>query len=70
MDYYVIYKYPSDFPHNFVVRKYTMDDKMQPKAGTCTLFQSLESARYSIPQYMTCVHRHEKDDPVIVETWI
>lgn len=70
MDYYVIYEYPSDFPHNFVVRKFTLDSRMQVKPGTCMLFASLEGARYSIPQYMNRIPRYVSDDPVIVETWI
>ncbi len=71
MDYYVIYKYPKDYPASFVVRPY----HVQGDGSVLTepihhLYESLEDARKAIPPGLVCINRHDYDDPVIAETWI
>lgn len=71
MKYYVIYKYPKDYPDNFVVRMFTMqgDGSLLP-SDELHVVESLNQARNRIPSGLVCVPADKKDDPVIVETWL
>lgn len=69
MDYYVIYENPTDYPGEWVVRRYTLGF-YATAMGKPKRFLSLEDARGCIPQGLTCFKREVVDDPVIVETWL
>ncbi len=64
---YVIYKQPSDYPKNYVVRRWVNDipDK-EPHA----VVDTWEEARKTIPKGKFCIHGLGNEDPVIIETWI
>lgn len=68
---WVIYRFPSDFPNNYVVRPQCIDHNGEiiPNVA-CTLADSLEQARTCIPRGKQRIERSPFDDPVIVETWI
>lgn len=69
MNYYVIYKKPRDYPKDYVVRGYYVNNEgiQHGFPGICS---TLKEARKLIPTGLVCVSRHKQDDPVIVETWI
>ena len=71
MKYYVIYKYPKDYPDDYVMRSFTMngDGSIRPD-DTPQFSDSLEILRRNLPQGLVCVPADKKDDPVIVETWL
>jgi len=75
MKYYVIYKYPKDYPDHYVVRMFTMqgDGSVLPSHefdNGFNLAETLTQARDHIPSGLVCVPADKKDDPVIVETWL
>lgn len=71
MKYWVIYRYPKDYPHNYVVRRFTMngDGSVLP-SDEVSLAETLNEAREYVPFQSVCMPANKKDDPVIVETWI
>jgi len=67
---YTVYCRPSDFPENFVVRRWAVTaGKVMAEAGLWCLAETLEGARGSIPQQLYRQERQPGDDPVIVEVW-
>ncbi len=70
LEMYTIYCKPSDYPTNYVVRKFKV------RAGGITptdyvyLCDNLEDARECIPDNMTQFMRAPDDVPSIVETWV
>ncbi len=71
--YYVVYKNPSDFPGQIVVRKYSGLGTAETKPEEAQVFDSLKNARVYIQAYapgFSCFTRHQDDDSVIVETWL
>lgn len=62
----IAFKNPKDFPDKFVVRLF---DGQQP-TRLVAVKDTLEEARATIPKIFYKVPRSEKDDPVIVETWL
>jgi hypothetical protein len=68
---YVIYEKPSDFPNDFVVRRWTtIDGKPVAHASPHAITPTLEAARESIPPGLYCLPRFDQDDPVIREVWL
>ncbi len=66
-----IYEKPTDYPNDYVVRL-NMANKDGVQHTSCHYRAStLNEVRAAIPQgHFTCVGRAEKDDPVIVESYI
>jgi hypothetical protein len=65
---YVVYCHPRDYPEEFVVRRWTLD---QPERGDPFLRgASLDDVRALLPPGLYNLGRHEDDDPVIVEVWV
>ncbi len=63
----VVYRQPSDFPRDFVVRLFCDGRAL----SFCALAPSLEAARDMIPErHFVRMDRAPTDDPVIVETWV
>jgi len=61
-----IYDHPSDYPDKFVARIWDVDIPTR----YAVLRDDLESIREVIPPWMVRFVRSDKDDPVIVETWL
>lgn len=73
-DMFVVYRYPRDYPHNFVVRRYWVTETKPHEIGcertpTC-VDDDLEAARRSIPEGRINIGRMLGDDSAIVEVWV
>ena len=72
LEQYAIYDHPSDYPNNFVVRRWEVVRGV-PVAMPCgnpVLTETLEAARAVVPPGFVNIGRFENDDPVILEVWI
>ena len=63
---WTIYKHPLDYPNKYVARKFVLDKP----TSEILVGGTLEEIRKLLPLGLTCIDRHETDDPVIVETWL
>ena len=68
---YVVYKHPTDYPNNYIVRRQVVHAGQitidaEPTAVTLTL----ETARVAIPSGLIRLPRRSDDEPQIVECWI
>lgn len=71
LEMYVIYDHPKDFPVNFVVRCWIVDEgKVKAKKRAHAIVESLKEARKSIPFGFIPIMRDSDDDPTIVEVWL
>lgn len=61
-----VFKNPADYPGKYVARVFDVD-KPTNLAAVADTYEELVAA---IPSGMVRMERNEKDDPVIVETWI
>ena len=66
---YAIYDHPSDYPHNFVVRRWDVYDGFDVPVpnGNPVLAETLEGARAAVPPGLVNIGRMPGDDPVILE---
>ena len=70
MEHWVIYRNPTDYPGNYVVRKwYIRTDGVRPD-DKITVTDTIEQARAAIPPYLYCLKRSDEDVYCIVESWI
>jgi len=67
---YAIYENPSDFPGQFVVRKWIISAGEAVPTNEHWTAKTLEEARGHVPPWLACLTRSPEDDPVIVEVWI
>jgi hypothetical protein len=68
---FVVYKHPSDYPGDFVVRRHVAGRgtvKIDPEPWA--VVGSLAAARGLVPEGLVRLARDPTDDPVIVESWI
>jgi hypothetical protein len=73
VDIYVIYDHPSDYPDNFVVRRWTIQPGTFFPTDELWRHDSIEAARSQarrFSQHDSRIGRLQKDDPTIIETWI
>jgi hypothetical protein len=70
LTFHVVYKNPLDYPHKFVVRKQWVERGAVIASPDCTVHDTLEAARASVPEGAILVPRSPDDDPVIVESWM
>ena len=76
MDMWVIYNHPKDYPNNFVVRLWKIENAqvthvvISPSIDNVKLTTTLKEARAAVPKGKTKIPRYDDDDPVIVEVWI
>jgi hypothetical protein len=68
---WVVYDHPRDYPAGFIARRH----EVRPGESTATadVLQAwdIEDLRkFFVTQGFHCLAREEKDDPVIVETWL
>lgn len=61
-----IFESPEDYPGKYVARVFD-EDKPTTLAAVADTYEELMQA---IPAGMVRLERNEKDDPVILETWI
>jgi hypothetical protein len=68
---WTIYDSPKDSPGNYVARLWLIE-RDAPRATNETITSpSLEFIRHSMRNSgLTCLARHENDDPCIVEVWL
>jgi len=67
---WTVYENPSDYPGKFVVRAWeAINGKPVPRED-CTVSDTLDKARASVPEGLVRMDRGDDDDPCIVETWI
>lgn len=68
---YVIYWNPSDYPRQFVVRRFDIhnDGTATVERSPRAVVNSLATARENVPPGLVCINRETADDPVIIETW-
>ncbi|MGL5922209.1 hypothetical protein [Chroococcidiopsis sp.] len=68
---YTIYAHPRDYPNHFVMRVFKIKPNVAPiPTGAVAIAPTLEEIRMSIPIECVRIERDERDDPVIIETWI
>jgi hypothetical protein len=66
IDLWTVYENPSDFPGLFVARPFNGEEATDVHIAA----PKLETIRGMMEMMgMSCLSRHEKDDPTIVETW-
>jgi len=66
---YAIYRRPSDYPDNYVVRPWrVLPSHLEPLKEQ--LADDLAGARKLIPRGLARLRRQPGDDPCILETWI
>lgn len=63
---FTVFNSPKDFPGKYVVRIFDGKNPLR----LITVSDTLEEARKTIPPMFMRTDRSEKDDPIIVETWI
>ncbi len=72
---WTIYRNPSDYPGQYVVREWAVNEQGQRMASSSPLsiHERLEIVRLAIQYHApgaVCLARQPEDDPVILETWI
>jgi hypothetical protein len=64
---WTIYDRPSDFPHNYVARKFALDKP----TDDFIVSPNLDALRQiMVDKGLTCLTRSPQDDPRIVESWL
>lgn len=68
---WVIYKHPSDYPDQYVARKFQINSPAALPTTDVILESTLDSIRSHMQRkHLTLIQREVGDDPVIVESWI
>ena len=70
---YTVYDHPSDYPNEFVCRRFAIGSNGQQLVEIGEPFaraKTLDRLRAMLPLGLYPLPREEGDDPVIVETWI
>jgi len=73
MSVWTVYDHPTDFPNNYVARRFEISEGGELKATDSIIISpDLETLRrvLLVETGLTCLARMEGDDPKIVETWI
>lgn len=66
---YVVYRYPSDYPHKWVVRAWSIKPGRYYAGPVVAVEDQLDVARLAIPDGLVNVGRYGEDDPVVYEVW-
>ena len=66
---FVVYNSPSDFPGQYVVRRWIVGPAIVPDEKVWWLSPSLEECQLSIPEDAVRFDRDPDDDSCIVEVW-
>jgi len=70
---FTVYERPKDFPEEFVVREYLIGQNQVTASRVVARAPTLDAARRRLRTtrpHLVRVPRAERDDPVIVESWI
>ena len=67
---WTIYDHPLDLPDYFVARKWLCSPHGPEATDEVLMDTDLNRLRAKLPPMLYCMPRKEKDDPVIIETWI
>lgn len=74
MNIFTVYDKPTDFPEEFVVRRFEVDSSSsllgEPKEVVLKSKDVTEIRKHLSELGLFRLNRHAKDDPNIVETWI
>lgn len=71
MNLYVIYENPSDYPGQFVLRRFCLHTgQIVPDEVPLTVADTLEGARQGLPHGVIWSARQPDDDPAICEVWL
>ena len=68
--FWVITKRPKDFPKHYCMRRQWVFPARIVHAPVAGLYNTLEEARFDIPDGLYRMARDPNDDPVIVECWL
>jgi hypothetical protein len=67
---WTVYDHPTDYPNQFVARKFLVNSKEIVRTNDMFFADTLEEIRDLLPLGLTNLHRRVGDDPNIIETWI
>lgn len=68
---WVVYDHPKDFPDQYVARQHVVGIAGNRPTGRTMGSDRLERVRAALENLgLVCIARSEKDDPVIIETWL
>ena len=68
---WTVYDNPTDFPGQFVVRRFTVTAaEVRRGDNPWSVKDTLEEARKTLPPGLVCMGRTSLDDSKIVETWL
>ena len=72
LEMFVVYENPSDYPGQFVVRRWgnCIVPDARPDPMPLIVADSLNVARAAIPPWAVCLQRCDEDDPAIREVWL
>lgn len=70
LEQWVIYSHPSDYPDQYVVRRWEIGDGWMRATADVQAWDTLDDARlWSVPADRVRIERDPSDDPTIVEIW-
>ena len=67
---YTVYKQPTDFPNNTVVRRFYVDTDIHPDDYVCIYDDPQKVSEDMARLGLYRLERSDLDDPCIVETWL
>lgn len=67
---WVIYDSPLDYPGQFVVKRWEVEDGSVTVTDDVTIAATLQAAREAVPPGKVLLSRSEEDATVISETWV
>jgi hypothetical protein len=67
---WTVYDHPTDYPNQFVARKFLVNSKGVVRTNDMFLADTLEEIRDLLPPGLMNLYRYAQDDPNIIETWI
>lgn len=69
LEQWVVYWNPSDFPDQYVVRRWKIGRGWIEPDSMVEVFDMLDEARMAVPDGLYRIERDATDDPTIVEIW-
>ncbi len=70
LELYVVYRNPSDFPGQYVVRRQTAGPGVILKDARPLAIGDLTQVRAALPTGLVRLERDPNDDPCIFEVWV
>jgi hypothetical protein len=67
---FIIYERPRDYPHHYVMRRWTIGAGALEADGYCIIAPTLEEIRSHVPVHCVRIDRAPQDEPQIVEAWL